>query len=129
MFRIRIWIWILQLTNFGNDTGDDELLLAGGLDGGAEVGVVPGVDFTLATDEGGVGVHVGDLLQQQAVGALVGGTGQDSGDVEDLSESGVAQHGVAEVVGAVVTDDLGKTDLVVDDEKSLRVSDWYSKWN
>lgn len=113
----------ITLTNFGNDTGDDELLLAGGLDGGAEVGVVPGVDFTLATDESGIGVHVGNLLEEKAVGTLVRGTGQDSGNVEDLSDGGVAEHGVAEVVGAVVANDLSKTDLVVNDEESLRVSD------
>jgi hypothetical protein len=34
----------------------------------------------------------------------------------------MAQHVVAEVVGAVVADDLGETDLVVDDQEGLELS-------
>jgi hypothetical protein len=112
-----------ELTNFGDDTGNDQLLLASGLDSGAEIGVVPGVDLTLATDEGGVGVHVGDLLQHQAVGALVRRAGQHGGQVEDVAQSCVAEDVVAEVVGVVVTNDLGETDLVVDDEEGLGLLD------
>ena len=36
--------------DFGDDTGNDQLLLAGGLDGVNEVFVVPGVDLTRAGD-------------------------------------------------------------------------------
>ena len=38
--------------DIGGDTGDDDLLLAGGLDGGAEIGVVPGTVVWL--DAGGL---------------------------------------------------------------------------
>lgn len=51
------------------DAGEDDLLLARRLDGGAEVGVVPRVDFTVAVDEGGGGVHRQDLLHQRTVRA------------------------------------------------------------
>jgi hypothetical protein len=34
----------------------------------------------------------------------------------------MAQHVVAEVVGAVVADDLGEADLVVDDQEGLKLS-------
>lgn len=58
-------------TNFSNNTTNNKLLLSSGLNSSAEICIVPGVNLALATDEGGVGVHVGDLLEQQAVGALV----------------------------------------------------------
>lgn len=58
------------LTNVGHDSGDDDLRLVGGFDGGAEVGVVPGVDLALALDKGRLGIHVEDLLGERAVGAL-----------------------------------------------------------
>lgn len=114
---------VFKLTNFGNDTGDDQLLLASGLDGSTEVGVVPGVDLTLATDEGGIGVQVHDLLEHEAVRTLVGRAGQHSGEVEDVAQSSVADDVVTEVVGVVITNDLRETDLVVNDEESLDMSD------
>jgi hypothetical protein len=42
--------------DFGYDAAEDYLVLACCFDGGAEVGVVPGVDFALAVDECCVGV-------------------------------------------------------------------------
>lgn len=54
-------------TYVGGDARENDLLLASGLDSGAEVGVVPGVDLALAVDEGGVGVHLDDLLDQRSV--------------------------------------------------------------
>ena len=56
-------------TNVSHDAGNDDLGAVGGLDGGAEVGIVPGVDLALALDERRVGVHVADLLGDGAVGA------------------------------------------------------------
>lgn len=108
-----------ELTNFGDNTADNQLLLAGGLDGRAELGVVPGVDLSLAMDNGHIGVQVDDLLNHQSVGASVGGSGHDDGQVEQVAQGGVGEHVVAEVVGVVVADQLGETDLVVDDEDGL----------
>jgi hypothetical protein len=58
------------LTNFSNDTGQDDLLLAGSLDGLAEIGVVPSVNLTLTADEGCSWVHVEYLLWKGAVWTL-----------------------------------------------------------
>ena len=58
-----------QLTDVGRDAGHDDLLLARRLDRGAEVGVVPRVDFALASDVRCVWVHFGDLFWEGAVGA------------------------------------------------------------
>lgn len=108
-----------QLTNFSHDTTNDQLFLASGADGSTELLVVPGVDLTLALDKGGVGVHIPDFLEQETVGAGVRGGGQDSGEVKDVSDGGVGQHVVAEVIGTIVTHQLGETDLVIDDEQGL----------
>ena len=108
-----------QLTNFSDNTGDNQLLLASSLDSSAEVGVVPSVDFTLATNERGIGVQVSDLLQHETVRTLVRRAGQDSGEVEDVSKRSVANDVVTEVVCVVITNDLRKTDLVVNDKKGL----------
>lgn len=57
-----------KLTDVRDDARHDDLRLVGGADGGAELGVVPGVDLALALDERRVGVHVEDLLGQRPVG-------------------------------------------------------------
>ena len=57
------------MTYVSGDTGDDNLLPAGGLDGGTEIGVVPGVDLTLSVNDGVVGVHFSDLREERTVGA------------------------------------------------------------
>ena len=67
-------------------------------------------------------MHVRDFLQHETVRTLVGGGGQDGGEVEDFAECGVAEHVVAEVVCVEVADDLGEADLVVDNEEGLSLS-------
>lgn len=73
----------------------------------------------MTADESGVGVHVGDLLEEKTVGASIGGGGQNGGKVEGLADGGVGNDVVAEVVGAVVAHQLGETDLVVNHKKGL----------
>lgn len=108
-----------KLTNFGDDTADNQLLLAGGLDGRAELGIVPGVDLALAMDNGHIGVQIHDLLDHQSVGTSIRGSGHDNGQIEQVAQGGVGKHVVAEVVGVEVADQLGETDLVVNDENGL----------
>lgn len=60
---------MVGLTDVGDYTGHDDLRLVGSPDCVAELGVVPGVDLTLALDQGCVGIHVENLLGQRAVGA------------------------------------------------------------
>jgi hypothetical protein len=58
-----------HVTYIGCDASDDDLLLARGLNGLAEVGVVPGVDLAVALDERRILVHGQDLARKRAVGA------------------------------------------------------------
>lgn len=57
------------LTDVGDDSGQDNLLAAGGVDGSPEVSVVPCVDLARSLDQSCVGVHVEDLSWKRAVGA------------------------------------------------------------
>lgn len=59
-----------EVTHIGGDTANDDLFLASGRDGSAEVSVVPSIDFTIPADDGDVGVHLGDLGKEWAIGAL-----------------------------------------------------------
>ena len=90
-------------TNVSSDAGQDNLALARRLDGSAEVGVVPGVDLAVAADQRRVGIHAGDFLGEQAVGAGLRARGQDDGDVKGFSDGGVRDHVVAEDCGVVVS--------------------------
>ena len=58
-----------EVTYIGGDTGDDHLLLPSGLDGSTEVGVIPGIDLTVPTDGGDIGIHVSDLVRERTVRA------------------------------------------------------------
>lgn len=103
--------------HFRHDTTQDNLFPAGGLDGGAEVRVVPRVDLTVAADEGRVGVHLGDFLGEGTVGTGFGRRGQDGGQVEELAQFGVGEHIVAELGRRVVLDQLEQAELVVDNQE------------
>ena len=108
-----------KLTNFSDNSTNDQLFLARGPDSSPEFGIVPRIHLTLTTDEGSIGVHIRDLLEEEAIGTGVRGAGQDSRQVKDFSQAGMGQHVVAEVIGAEITDDLRETDLVINDQKSL----------
>lgn len=58
-----------RLTDFGHDTSQDDLSLARGFDRGTELGVVPGIGLAVASDVGGIGVHVRDLFWQWSIGS------------------------------------------------------------
>ena len=47
---------------------DDELLFSSSTNGGAELWAVPSVDFTVAPDNGCVGMHVQDFLRGRTIG-------------------------------------------------------------
>jgi hypothetical protein len=57
------------LTRIRDNAGNDDLGLAGGLDGFAEVLIVPSVDLALALDERRIRIHLEDFVWQGAVGA------------------------------------------------------------
>lgn len=50
-----------RLTNFSNDTGEDDVLFSRSLYGGAEFIVVPSVNFALTVDDGSVWVEGNDF--------------------------------------------------------------------
>lgn len=76
-------------------------------------------DFTLATDEGSVGVHLQHLLGKGAVGAVIGRSGHDNGEIEDLAQFGMS-HDIRGVQSWVpVTSGLEKADLEIEDEEQL----------
>lgn len=86
------------------DAGEDDLGFILGADGGAEVGVVPGVDFAVAADQGRGRVEGGDLLGEEAVGARFGGGGEDDGEGEEGGDGAVGDHVVAVGDGVEVAD-------------------------
>ena len=86
------------------DAGEDDLGFIGGADGGAEIGIVPGVDFAVAADERGGGVHGGDFLGEGPVGARFGGGGEDDGEGEEGGDGGVGEDVVAVGDGVEVVD-------------------------
>jgi hypothetical protein len=124
------------VTYFSDKTADDNLLLARGLDGGTEVGVVPGVDLTIPADDGDVGVHFSNLREQRTIGAwntrgvineylgsyphkkitLIPPDGNDNGKTVGLAQCGVEYEVVVHLLDAVVTDGTDEANLVVDDE-------------
>lgn len=91
-------------TNFSYDAANDKLLLSCRADSGTEIGIVPCINLALTVDEGCIGVHFHDFLEQEAVWSDVGGAGQDRWQVEHVADGGVAEHIVAEVVSAEVAD-------------------------
>lgn len=88
--------------DLGHDPAEDDLLAAGGLDGGAEFRVVPGVDLAVAFDQRRVRVHLGDFLGEGPVGARLGRRRHDHWEVEDPAEFGVREDVVAELGRRVV---------------------------
>ena len=129
------------MTHVSGDTADDDLLLAGGLNGGTEVTVVPGVDLTTPANDSDVGVHLSNLGEERTVGAwnarenehlgncptgrmigkeitLIRARGDDDGETVGLAQGCVEDDVVVNILDAVVTDDADEADLVVDDEQS-----------
>lgn len=99
------------------DARDDDLLLPRCLHGVAEVLVIPSIDLAVPLDEGGIGMHLDDLLGQRTVGTSLGAGGQDSGQIEDLADSSVSEHIVPVLVGLPVARQVEQPNLVVHDEE------------
>lgn len=57
-------------SHIGGDSSDEDLVLSGGCDSGAEVGVIPSVNFPGPFDDGRVGVHIRDFFGQRPVRTL-----------------------------------------------------------
>lgn len=54
----------------GSDSSNEDLVLSGGCDSGAEVGVIPSIYFSKPFDDGRVGVNIRDFLGQRPVRTL-----------------------------------------------------------
>lgn len=83
----------------------------------------------MAADEGRVGVHFDEFFGERAVGARVGGGGEDDGDVEEGAERGVGVDVVLVERGVPVAGDVVESDLDVEDEEELgRIRGrWYGR--
>ena len=65
-----LWRLASEATYISDDTVNDDLIPAGGLNNSTEISIVPGVDLTTPADDGSVGVRVSDLsLEQRTVEA------------------------------------------------------------
>jgi hypothetical protein len=80
------------------------------------------LDFSLAANEGSVGVHLDHLLGQGTVGTSIGGSGHDDGKVEQLAKLSVGHHVVAIQGGVPVTSKLVEASLKVEDQEKLLMS-------
>lgn len=89
-------------THIRRNARQDDLTFVSSAHRISEFGIVPGVDFAVATDQGGGGVEGGDFFGEGAVGAGLGGGGEDDGDGEEGCYGGVGDHVVAEDGGVVV---------------------------
>ena len=119
------------------------MLFLGGADGGAELGVVPGVHFAVAADDGRLGVHFGDFHGQASVRTwehvselltqsydedlelfmgLCGSCtffsrgGENDRNVKHLPNGGMGDHVVPVERWLEVTHKLVETHLVINDE-------------
>ncbi|MNZ35307.1 hypothetical protein D3C78_527040 [compost metagenome] len=105
-------------THLGHYTGDDQLLLAGGLHCLDEVFVVPGVDLPRAGDVRGVREQCFEFWYQRAVRALFEAGGEDGRQVEELGQVSQGQHVVLERIRLDVANQGQQTSLVVDQQNS-----------
>lgn len=64
------------------DAREDDLGFVRRLDGSAEVGIVPGVDFAVAADERGVRVHARDFFGEKTVRPGFGAGGENDWNIE-----------------------------------------------
>lgn len=93
-----------ERTNVGCDACKNDLAFTRGLNGISELGIVPGVDFAVAFDVGGIGVELDNFLGEGAVGTSFGTGGEDNWEVEELGNGSVRDDVVSKFRGGVVTD-------------------------
>jgi len=106
-------------TDVRGNTAEDNLCFARGFDGGAKLGVVPGVDFALALDERGVGIHLDDLRRDLSVGTRVCRGGHNDGQIKELADGGVGNDVLPEEGRVKVSRDGVETFLEVQYDQNL----------
>ncbi|MNE59397.1 hypothetical protein D3C80_1544860 [compost metagenome] len=99
--------------NLGHHTGDDQLLLAGGLDCLDEVFVVPGIDVARARDVRRVRELLLEFGHQRAIWAVLEAGGEDGRQLEVLGQVRQGQHIVLETVGFDIPYQREQTRLVI----------------
>ena len=87
----------------------------------SEVCVVPCVNFSWASNVGGVGEQGLQLRQHRTVGAILTASCQDGGQVEELCSLGQAHYVVPELSDFPVSHELHQTRLVVHKEEGCIV--------
>lgn len=91
-----------QFTDISDNSTNDNLSLIGSPNCRTELWVVPGINFALAADEGGVRVHFCDLLGDWSVWTSIGAAGHDYRQVEEFRDSCMSNYVASELVGRIV---------------------------
>lgn len=89
-------------TNVGGDACEDDLAFVCSSHSSSKVGIVPGIDFTVALDVGRIGGQLKDFLREGTVGALLGTGGQDDWQIEEFGNRSVGNDVVSELGWIVV---------------------------
>lgn len=69
-----------------------------------ELGVIPSIDFTISSDERGIGIEFGYLLGKGTIGPLLSASGKDNWNVEELSNSRVGNEVISKFRRSKVPD-------------------------
>lgn len=102
--------------DLGDDSGDNELLLASRFHGFDEVFVVPRIDLPGAGDAWSIGKDLLELWHQRTVGAGFKARGEDHREVEILRGVGQRENVVLKLVGGKVMHEIGQSGLVIYEE-------------
>ena len=89
-------------TNVGSNSGKDHLTFARCLHCCSKVGIVPGIDLSVAANERCIGIQVENLFWQKAVWTMLGAGGQNNRYIEGLCNCSMGNHIVAEDCWVVV---------------------------
>lgn len=106
-----------RFTDISNNSTNDNLSLVSSPDCGAELRVIPGIDFPLSADERSIWVHICDLFGDWPVRSSIGTGSYDNWQVEELSDSCVNNDVAFELIGRIVANQLEKPKLVVHHEE------------
>ena len=73
-------------TYVGNDAANNDLLLPRGFNCLSEVRIIPGVNFAVTPDEGGIGMHVDNFFDQRTIWPFIQYRGQSCAKVSNRDD-------------------------------------------
>ena len=102
--------------DFGDDAGDEQLLLARRLHRLHKILVVPRIDVAGPGDVGRIGEERFQFRHKRAIRAILEARGEDRRQVEVFRGIGEREDGVLEVVRREVLHAVGQTSLMIDEQ-------------